>query len=39
MDDSARYDRPMVTLSELDIVLGDKEWADYEFDQIRPDSE
>ncbi len=36
MDDSARYDRPMITLTELDIVLGDREWADYEFDQIRP---
>jgi 2-(3-amino-3-carboxypropyl)histidine synthase len=39
MDDSAKYDRPMITLSELDIVLGDKEWADYEFDQIRPGCE
>ena len=36
MDDSAKYDRPMLTLTELDIVLGDREWADYEFDQIRP---
>ena len=36
MDDSAKYDRPMITLTELDIVLGEKEWADYEFDQIRP---
>ena len=36
MDDSAKYDRPMLTLSELEIVLGEKQWADYEFDQIRP---
>lgn len=36
MDDSARYDRPMLTLSELDIVLGEKSWNEYEFDQIRP---
>ena len=37
MDDSARYDRPMLTIPELDIVLGEKEWADYTFDQIRPE--
>ena len=36
MDDSAKYNHPMITLTELDIVLGDREWADYEFDQIRP---
>ncbi len=36
MDDSAKYDHPMITLTELDIVLGDREWADYKFDQIRP---
>ena len=36
MDDSAKYDHPMITLTELDIVLGDREWDDYEFDQIRP---
>ena len=36
MDDSARYERPMLTIPELDIVLGDSEWADYRFDQIRP---
>jgi len=35
MDDSAKYDHPMITLTELDVVLGDKEWDDYEFDQIR----
>jgi len=37
MDDSAKYDHPMLTLTELDIVLGEKVWADYEFDQIRSD--
>jgi len=36
MDDSAKYDRPMLTIPELEIVLGDRTWADYEFDQIRP---
>ncbi|AMK13510.1 diphthamide biosynthesis enzyme Dph2 [methanogenic archaeon mixed culture ISO4-G1] len=36
MDDSARYDRPMLTLTELEIVLGDRTWDGYEFDQIRP---
>jgi 2-(3-amino-3-carboxypropyl)histidine synthase len=36
MDDSAKYERPMLTIPELDIVLGDSEWADYTFDQIRP---
>ena len=36
MDDSAKYDRPMITLTELDIVLGEKLWDSYQFDQIRP---
>ncbi len=36
MDDSAKYDRPMLTLTELDIVLGEREWSEYEFDQIKP---
>ncbi len=35
MDDSARYDRPMLTLPELEIVLGERSWNEYEFDQIR----
>lgn len=38
MDDSAKYQKPMLTLSELDVVLGIREWKDYEFDQIRPQS-
>ena len=36
MDDSAKYDRPMLTIPELEIVLDERTWADYEFDQIRP---
>lgn len=36
MDDSARYDRPMLTLPELDIALGERTWDEYTFDQIRP---
>jgi len=36
MDDSARYGKPMLTVTELEIALGLREWADYEFDQIRP---
>ena len=36
MDDSAKYDRPMITLTELEQVLGEKEWSEYRFDQIRP---
>ena len=36
MDDSAKYDRPMLTIPELEIVLDERVWADYQFDQIRP---
>lgn len=36
MDDSARYDRPMLTIPEAEIALGDREWSGYLFDQIRP---
>ena len=36
MDDSAKYDRPMLTIPELEIVLDERTWDDYEFDQIRP---
>ena len=36
MDDSVRYKRPMLTLPELDIVLGSSSWDDYRFDVIRP---
>ena len=36
MDDSAKYDRPMLTIPELEIVLDERTWDEYEFDQIRP---
>lgn len=36
MDDSAKYGKPMLTATELDIVLGFREWKDYTFDAIRP---
>ncbi len=35
MDDSARYDRPMLTIPEMEIVLGERTWDGYVFDQIR----
>jgi len=34
MDDSARYSKPMLTLVEAEIVLGIREWDNYEFDSI-----
>lgn len=34
-DDSARYGKPMLTVPELEIALGLKEWKGYPFDQIR----
>ena len=34
MDDSARYSKPMLTLIEAEIVLGFREWGEYEFDSI-----
>ena len=36
MDDAARYPKPMLTPPELEIALGEREWSDYVFDQIRP---
>lgn len=36
MDDSARYDRPMLTIPEAEIVVGERTWDEYTFDQIRP---
>lgn len=35
MDDSARYGKPMLTVPELEVALGLKEWTGYPFDQIR----
>lgn len=34
-DESARYSKPMLTVPELEIALGLKEWTEYPFDQIR----
>jgi len=34
-DDSARYDKPMLTIPEAEIAIGLREWDDYEFDAIR----
>ncbi len=34
MDDSVRYPRPMLTLTEVDHVLGLRDWDDYTFDSI-----
>ncbi|MCL1810701.1 MAG: diphthamide biosynthesis enzyme Dph2 [Methanomassiliicoccaceae archaeon] len=35
MDDSARYPKPMLTVTEAEIALGLREWEGYEFDAIR----
>ncbi|MCL2032028.1 MAG: diphthamide biosynthesis enzyme Dph2 [Methanomassiliicoccaceae archaeon] len=35
-DDSARYSKPMLTVTEAEIVLGLREWEGYEFDSIGP---
>jgi len=35
MDDSARYSKPMLTVTEAEIALGLREWESYEFDSIR----
>lgn len=34
MDDSARYPKPMLTVTEAEIALGPREWEKYEFDSI-----
>jgi len=34
MDESVRFKKPMLTLSELEIALGQKKWEDYRFDTI-----
>ena len=36
MDDSSRYDRPILTPTEAEVSLGIREWGDYAFDVIRP---
>jgi 2-(3-amino-3-carboxypropyl)histidine synthase len=34
IDDAAMYPRPVLTPIELEVVLGQRSWEDYEFDQI-----
>ncbi len=34
-DDYARYDNPMLTPQELEIVLGQRSWEDYIFDEFK----
>jgi 2-(3-amino-3-carboxypropyl)histidine synthase len=34
MDDSARYSKPMLTITEAEIALGLREWEEYQFDSI-----
>ena len=34
MDDQARYPKPMLTVTEAEIVLGLRDWSDYRFDTI-----
>jgi 2-(3-amino-3-carboxypropyl)histidine synthase len=33
-DDSARYPKPILTVTEAEIALGLREWEEYEFDTI-----
>lgn len=35
IDDSKRYKKPLLTPQELEIVLGRREWEDYEIDEIK----
>lgn len=39
LDDQAIYRRPMLTVPELEIVLGMRAWDDYRFDGILPSQE
>ncbi len=36
MDDYSRYDRPILTPTEVEVSLGIRQWDDYAFDVIRP---
>ena len=36
MDDSSRYDKPILTPTEAEVSLGLREWDNYAFDVIRP---
>jgi 2-(3-amino-3-carboxypropyl)histidine synthase len=35
MDDSVRYDKPMLTPPEAEIAIGVRDWDNYKFDEIR----
>lgn len=35
MDESARFEKPVLTIPEIEIVLGLRDWSDYQFDAIR----
>ncbi|MDN5357812.1 MAG: 2-(3-amino-3-carboxypropyl)histidine synthase [Candidatus Methanomethylophilaceae archaeon] len=35
MDESARFNKPILTIPETEIALGLRDWEDYEFDAIR----
>ncbi|HUL39187.1 MAG TPA: diphthamide biosynthesis enzyme Dph2, partial [Methanomassiliicoccales archaeon] len=39
IDDALRYNRPMLTPLELEVVLGIRKWEDYRFDSILAGSE
>jgi 2-(3-amino-3-carboxypropyl)histidine synthase len=34
LDDAAKYRIPILTPTEFEVLLGVREWADYEFDEI-----
>jgi len=34
IDDSSRYKKPLLTPVEFEILIGEREWENYEFDQI-----
>ena len=38
IDDALLYEKPMLTFPELEVVLGLREWDDYEFDEITASS-
>lgn len=35
IDDSKMYEKPLLTPQELEIVLGLRDWEDYEMDEIK----
>lgn len=38
LDDAAKYKIPILTPPEFEVLLGEREWEEYEFDEIGPDS-